>query len=39
MNKVHIIGRLVADPELKATPNGVNVCEMRIAVPLSLIHI
>lgn len=33
MNKVHIIGRLVAAPEGKSTPNGVTVAEMRIAVP------
>ena len=33
MNKVHVIGRLVAAPEGKSTPNGVTVAEMRIAVP------
>lgn len=31
-NKVILIGRLVADPELKTTPNGVNTCSFRIAV-------
>ena len=32
MNVVMLIGRLVADPELKYTPSGVAVCQMRIAV-------
>ena len=31
-NKSILIGRLVADPELKTTPNGVNVAAFRIAV-------
>ena len=31
-NKVIMIGRLVADPELRTTPNGINVASMRIAV-------
>jgi len=31
-NKVILIGNMVADPELKNTPNGVNVCSFRIAV-------
>lgn len=31
-NKAILIGRLVADPELKTTPNGVNVATFRIAV-------
>ena len=31
-NKVILIGNMVADPELKSTPNGVNVCSFRIAV-------
>ena len=31
-NKVILIGNMVADPELKTTPNGVNVCSFRIAV-------
>jgi len=31
-NKVILIGRLVADPELKQTPNGVAVAPFRIAV-------
>ena len=32
MNKVILMGRLTHDPELKTTPNGVNVCSFRIAV-------
>lgn len=31
MNKVILIGRLVADPELKYTPNGKAVCNVTIA--------
>ena len=31
-NKVILIGNLVSDPELKTTPNGVNVVSFRIAV-------
>ena len=32
MNVVVLIGRLVADPELRYTPSGVAVCSFRIAV-------
>ena len=32
VNSVILVGRLVADPELKYTPNGVAVCSFRIAV-------
>ena len=32
MNVVCLIGRLVADPELKHTQSGVSVCSFRIAV-------
>lgn len=32
MNKVILIGRLCADPELKTTQNGTNVCTVRLAV-------
>ncbi len=32
MNKLHIIGNLTRDPELRTTPNGVNVCEFTVAV-------
>ena len=31
LNVVAIMGRLVADPELRTTPNGVNVASFRIA--------
>lgn len=31
-NKSILIGRLTADPELRTTPNGVNVAAFRIAV-------
>ena len=31
-NKSILIGRLVADPELRTTPNGINVATFRIAV-------
>lgn len=31
INVVAIMGRLVADPELKTTPAGINVCTFRIA--------
>ena len=32
MNKIFLIGNLTADPEMRATPNGVSVCTMNIAV-------
>ena len=32
LNSVILMGRLVADPELRQTPNGVSVCAFRIAV-------
>ena len=31
LNVVAIMGRLVADPDLRTTPAGVNVCQFRIA--------
>jgi len=31
-NKAILIGRLVADPELRQTPNSISVCTFRIAV-------
>ena len=31
VNKVILIGRLTADPEVKATPTGVYVATMRLA--------
>lgn len=32
MNAVAILGRLTADPELKSTQSGVNVCQFNVAV-------
>lgn len=32
MNKLTIIGNLTRDPELRVTPNGVNVCDFSVAV-------
>ena len=32
LNRVILMGRLVSDPELKTTPNGVSVTSFRIAV-------
>lgn len=32
MNKAILVGRLTADPELKATANGVSVCSFTVAV-------
>lgn len=32
MNKVILIGNLTRDPELSATPSGVSVCKISIAV-------
>lgn len=32
LNRVVLMGRLVADPELKTTNSGVSVCSFRIAV-------
>lgn len=32
MNRVILIGRLTADPEVRTTPNGVPVASLRIAV-------
>lgn len=32
LNRVILMGRLVADPELRQTPNGVSVAAFRIAV-------
>ncbi len=31
LNKVFLIGRVVADPEVKSTPSGQQVCNIRIA--------
>lgn len=32
MNKLTIIGNLTKDPELRATPQGINVCDFTVAV-------
>lgn len=32
MNKAILVGRLTADPELKSTPSGLNVCSFTVAV-------
>lgn len=32
MNRLTIIGNLVADPQLRATPSGVSVCTFTVAV-------
>lgn len=32
LNKITIMGRLCADPDLRRTPNGIPVCNARIAV-------
>ena len=37
LNRVILMGRLVADPELKTTPNGVSVTSFRIAVERSYV--
>lgn len=31
LNEITIMGRLIADPELKTTGNGITVCTFRIA--------
>ena len=35
LNRVILMGRLVADPELKTTPSGISVTSFRIAVDRS----
>ena len=37
LNRVVLMGRLVADPELKTTNGGVSVCSFRIAVDRSYV--
>ncbi len=32
MNKVILMGRLTRDPELRSTPNNINVCQFTVAV-------
>lgn len=36
-NRVVLMGRMVADPELKTTNSGVSVCSFRIAVDRSYV--
>ena len=36
-NKVILMGNMVANPELKSTPDGVSVCSFRIAVGRSYV--
>ncbi len=38
LNTAAIMGRLVADPELRTTPAGVNVCRFRIACDRSFVR-
>ena len=38
LNVVAIMGRLVADQELKTTPAGINVCTFRIACDRSFVQ-
>lgn len=33
MNKIFIMGRLTADPELSSTASGISVCKFNVAVP------
>ncbi len=33
LNKVMLMGRFTKDPELRSTPQGVSVCNFRLAVP------
>ena len=37
LNRVVLMGRMVADPELKTTNSGVSVCSFRIAVDRSYV--
>lgn len=37
LNRVILMGRLTADPELKTTPNGVSVTSFSIAVDRSYV--
>ena len=38
LNVVAIMGRLTADPELRSTPNGTNVCSFTIACDRSFVR-
>ena len=37
LNKVILMGRLTADPELRQTPNGVSTCQFTVAVDRSFV--
>lgn len=38
LNVIALMGRLVADPELRHTPNGIATCTFRIAVERSFVR-
>ena len=38
LNKVNLMGRLVADPELRRTQSGIPVCSFRIAVDRNFLN-
>ncbi len=38
LNIIALMGRLVADPELRHTPNGIATCTFRIAVDRSFVR-
>lgn len=38
LNKVILMGRLTADPELRQTPNGVNTCRFTVAVDRNFVQ-
>ena len=38
LNVIALMGRLVADPELRHTPNGIATCTFRIAVDRSFVR-
>lgn len=33
MNRIELTGRLTRDPDMRVTPSGVEVCQLRLAVP------
>ena len=38
LNVIALMGRLVADPELRHTPNGIATCTFRIAVDRNFVR-
>ena len=38
LNKVILMGRLTADPELRQTPNGVSTCRFTVAVDRNFVQ-